>query len=223
MKLAMPFDNPTTYKGHTGIDFPKPNGTPIRATGHGVVGLLSKTASGGFVTWIDYDELPKGLGIGYAHQNGHSIKKGTRVAPGDVIGYVGYSGRVVPSGPAGAHLHIEVAGRPGDAAVWELFDRSRAWDGGTSPAAPAFPLPNGWYFGPQDGPEASVSGYHGNRENLRRWQQRMADRGWGINPDGFYGDQTRDVARAFQTEKGLTVDGKIGPVTWAAAWTAPVT
>jgi peptidoglycan hydrolase-like protein with peptidoglycan-binding domain len=51
----------------------------------------------------------------------------------------------------------------------------------------------------------------------------MADRGWSITPDGLYGDQTRNVALAFQREKGLTPDGLIGPATWSAAWTAPVT
>lgn len=90
-------------------------------------------------------------------------------------------------------------------------------------AAPAFPLPRGWYFGPKSGPKQSVSGYHGHREDLRRWQQRMKDRGWKINPDGLYGTQSGDIAAAFQREKGLKVDRKIGPETWAAAWTAPVT
>jgi len=89
--------------------------------------------------------------------------------------------------------------------------------------APAFPLPWQSYFGPKSGPAASVSGYFSHGRDLQRWQQRMKDRGWAINPDGLYGDQTRDVAIAFQREKGLGVDGKIGPATWAAAWTAPVT
>lgn len=89
--------------------------------------------------------------------------------------------------------------------------------------APPFPLPRGWYFGPRSGPRESVSGYHGNREHLRAWQARMAARGWRIGVDGLYGSGTADVARRFQRQKGLAVDGLIGPATWAAAWTAPVT
>ena len=92
---------------------------------------------------------------------------------------------------------------------------------GTS--APAFPLPSGHYFGPKSGPASSVSGYYSHRSDLRKWQQRMRNRGWTISVDGLYGDQTKGVALAFQREKGLGVDGLIGAQTWKAAWEAPVT
>ena len=92
-----------------------------------------------------------------------------------------------------------------------------------APTAPAFPLPAGSYFGPRSGPAASVSGYFSHREDLRRWQNRMKARGWEITADGLYGDQTANVATSFQAEKHLQVDAKIGPQTWSAAWTAPVT
>jgi peptidoglycan hydrolase-like protein with peptidoglycan-binding domain len=51
----------------------------------------------------------------------------------------------------------------------------------------------------------------------------MADRGWTIGVDGEFGPQSEEVARAFQAEKGLGVDGYVGPETWAAAWTEDVT
>ena len=95
-------------------------------------------------------------------------------------------------------------------------------DDGSRPA-PDYPLAGDSYFGPRSGPSTSISGYYSHREDLRRWQQRMADRGWAITPDGLYGDQTGTVAEKFQAEKGLRVDGLIGPATWAAAWTAPIT
>jgi hypothetical protein len=95
-------------------------------------------------------------------------------------------------------------------------------DNGSRPA-PAFPLPSGSYFGPKDGPAESVSGYYSHRDDLRTWQSRMAARGWKIDADGLYGDQTASITRQFQAEKGLFVDGLIGPQTWAAAWTAPIT
>lgn len=99
--------------------------------------------------------------------------------------------------------------------------------GSGSVPAPPFPLSEGSYFGPRYplSNVRSVSGYHGNREHLRRYQQRMLDRGWRFahGADGLYGDATRAVTRAFQAEKGLTVDGLIGKQTWRAAWEAPIT
>lgn len=59
--------------------------------------------------------------------------------------------------------------------------------------------------------------------DVRVWQQRMAQRGWRIGVDQVFGPQSEQVARAFQAEKRLRVDGLVGPVTWTAAWTAPVT
>lgn len=88
---------------------------------------------------------------------------------------------------------------------------------------PAFPLPRGYYFGPRGGGRQSVSGYYSHRADLRRWQQRMKDRGWRITVDGYYGPQTRDVTLAFQREKALVPDGKIGANTWRAAWSTAVT
>ena len=91
------------------------------------------------------------------------------------------------------------------------------------PVAPRFPLPAGWYFGPRTGPRRSVSGYHGHRSDLRRWQRQMRARGWSLTADGLYGPKTEQAARQFQAEKGLPVDGLIGAQTWAAAWEEPVT
>ncbi len=61
------------------------------------------------------------------------------------------------------------------------------------------------------------------------WQLRMRNRGWSIAVDGFYGPESAKVATAFQTEyehapaPGLTVDGIVGPKTWAASYTIPIT
>lgn len=57
----------------------------------------------------------------------------------------------------------------------------------------------------------------------REWQTQMQRRGWQIGVDGSYGPVSKAVCIAFQREKGLRVDGIVGPSTWLASWVAPIT
>ena len=91
------------------------------------------------------------------------------------------------------------------------------------PPAPAAPAPATGTPPPFSNPAVTVFGPGQVSDDIRTWQARMAERGWHIEVDGIYGPQTRRIAMAFQAEKGLVVDGLVGPATWAAAWTAPVT
>jgi hypothetical protein len=59
--------------------------------------------------------------------------------------------------------------------------------------------------------------------DVRMWQQQMQNRGWALAADGSYGPLTEGICKQFQQQKGLTVDGTVGPITWDAAWTEPVT
>lgn len=58
--------------------------------------------------------------------------------------------------------------------------------------------------------------------DVREWQSQMHHRGWNVRVDSFYGLESFGVAKTFQAEKGLVVDGVVGEQTWSAAWTAPV-
>lgn len=115
----------------------------------------------------------------------------------------------------------------GTQATHEKFAASLA----AQPKVPPFPLPAGKWFGPESGGENSISGWHSYNAELKVFQQRMKDLGWPIMVDGLYGPKgattpqgnTAEVVVAFQKEKGLMPDGLIGPKTWEAAWTAPVT
>lgn len=60
-------------------------------------------------------------------------------------------------------------------------------------------------------------------DDVLAWQRQMQKRGWPITVDAFYGNASAGIAEAFQTEKGLVVDRKVGEKTWMAAWSAPVT
>lgn len=59
---------------------------------------------------------------------------------------------------------------------------------------------------------------------LKMWQERMIARGWTSigKADGLPGPKTESVVRRFQRYCKITVDGKIGPVTWPKPWTQPL-
>jgi len=59
--------------------------------------------------------------------------------------------------------------------------------------------------------------------DIATWQRQMRARGWTIAVDGLYGSKSREVATAFQRDKGLDDDGIVGPATWESTWTTPIT
>lgn len=65
---------------------------------------------------------------------------------------------------------------------------------------------------------------HSTGDAVRGLQRRLVERGWRkVVVDGDFGPATQRVILAFQKEKGLEVDGEVGPQTWAALWAAPIT
>lgn len=113
--------------------------------------------------------------------------------------------------------------------VMELAGGSASAPGpGPSPPSgpgPAFPYPDDHYLGQPSPDPACHDGFDGGADaaNVATWQGQMSARGWSIGVDGCYGPESEQVARQFQTEKGLDADGLVGPATWSASWTAPVT
>ena len=89
-------------KMHTGTDFAAPKGTPIMASGDGIVIKSSWCGGGGNCVKIKHNSTYQTV---YAHMSkfGRGIKKGVRVKQGQIIGYVGSTG--LSTGP---HLHYEV-------------------------------------------------------------------------------------------------------------------
>jgi hypothetical protein len=59
--------------------------------------------------------------------------------------------------------------------------------------------------------------------DVRQWEKQMKARGWKIGVDGIYDASDEAICRQFQAEKGLEVDGEVGPVTWRAAWNVEIT
>lgn len=88
-------------KMHEGMDFTAKTGTPVFATGDGVVGQADNKASG----FGNHVVIRHGYGYEtlYAHLSKYNCRAGQRVKRGDIIGYVGSTGR-----SEGPHLHYEV-------------------------------------------------------------------------------------------------------------------
>ena len=95
-------------KMHTGVDFGVPYGTPIRSAGAGVVEIAGSHGAYGVTVEIKHNNKFETL---YAHMSklADGIRTGKKVNQGQIIGYVGATGRAT-----GPHLHYEVrvAGRP---------------------------------------------------------------------------------------------------------------
>lgn len=89
-------------KAHKGVDFAAVRGTPIMAAGDGVVERAGPYGSFGNYVRIRHAQ---GYKTAYAHMNSikAGVRTGVRVRQGDVIGYVGTTGR-----STGPHLHYEV-------------------------------------------------------------------------------------------------------------------
>jgi murein DD-endopeptidase MepM/ murein hydrolase activator NlpD len=88
-------------KFHTGIDFAASPGTPIYATGDGVVeGAISDNSGYGLHVVIDHGYGYKTL---YGHMSRMKSTTGQKVKRGDIIGYVGSTGA-----STGPHCHYEV-------------------------------------------------------------------------------------------------------------------
>ncbi|HEV7823200.1 MAG TPA: peptidoglycan DD-metalloendopeptidase family protein [Burkholderiales bacterium] len=90
-----------TWRAHKGIDYGAPTGTRVKATADGVVDLVGRQGGYGNVVVLRHQsKFTTWYGHLSAYANG--LRKGKRVAQGEVIGFVGATGMAT-----GPHLHYE--------------------------------------------------------------------------------------------------------------------
>ncbi|MEE2997315.1 MAG: peptidoglycan DD-metalloendopeptidase family protein, partial [Pseudomonadota bacterium] len=89
-------------KMHRGVDFAAPTGTPIYAAGDGIISFRGRKGAFGKYVRIRH---ANGYSSAYAHMSRYKrgVTLGTRVKQGQVIGFVGSTGR-----STGPHLHYEI-------------------------------------------------------------------------------------------------------------------
>ncbi|MBI3395552.1 MAG: M23 family metallopeptidase [Spirochaetia bacterium] len=95
---------PVTNAGvefHTGFDTSGPEGTPVYATGSGTVkGIMYWDPGYGNAVIVEHEN---GFHSLFAHMSSVQVTQGKVINRGDLIGYMGHTGRVT-----GSHLHYEV-------------------------------------------------------------------------------------------------------------------
>ena len=87
-------------RNHNGVDLAAPRGTPVYATADGLVGMAQYYSSYGNYVQIEHGGE---MQTRYAHLSSYVVADGERVRKGQLIGYVGSTGR-----STGPHLHYEV-------------------------------------------------------------------------------------------------------------------
>lgn len=85
---------------HAGVDIGAPYGTPVVAAAAGLVAHAGPAGKYGLAVFIEHGG---GMESIYAHLSGLAVRRGQVVQAGDVIGYVGSTGK-----STGPHLHFEV-------------------------------------------------------------------------------------------------------------------
>ena len=111
-KMLWPVDGKVTSgfgprgrRRHTGLDIPMPLNTPIRAAKSGIVAKTGNNSTMGFRGYGNFVLMDHGGGVKtlYAHCSSVGVSEGMKIMQGQIVGYVGRTGRATTE-----HLHFEV-------------------------------------------------------------------------------------------------------------------
>lgn len=115
------------------------------------------------------------------------------------------------------------------AQITDIYSKTKQFIGGSIPVYTPQPVPQK--------PQAPTKNYPAYPMLLKKGskgvfvvqlQQKLRERGWKYDGkklvvDGDFGSKTEAVIKWYQAEKGLTVDGIVGPITWNSIFKSPVT
>jgi peptidoglycan hydrolase-like protein with peptidoglycan-binding domain len=89
------------------------------------------------------------------------------------------------------------------------------YENGDVPPPPPHPVWEGRYI--------QLTSPYMDGDDVLLWQKQMIERGWTLDADSVFDERDHKVLIKFQRQNGLEVDGVIGPISWNAAWTFPIT
>ncbi|MFC4403471.1 peptidoglycan-binding protein [Gracilibacillus xinjiangensis] len=195
-----------TREFHAGIDLVKQHKAPIHAFTSGTVLYAgfgnSGTGLGGYGNVVLIKDK-NSRGQLYAHLDRVIVKRGQQVRENQVIGHQGNTGYVT-----GSHLHYEVRRLAETTTPYGY--RSNKENSTLNPVT----YLNQFYVNSMPTPIILKKGSKG--KEVIRLQQDLLKLGYSLpryRVDGVFGDETLLAVRNFQQDKGLQVDGIVGPRT----------
>lgn len=186
------------YKGHNGIDFGCPTGTPIVACYDGFVEYTGEDGSGGIGVYVIHPEL--NLRSIYWHFKNYTVKVGDKVKQGDILGISDNTGFSF-----GAHLHFGLKKIEKRGNVWVIPYDPSGWNGNIDPfdMLDFYNIKGNWKRGTTKGIW------------VKKIQELLNRKGAKLKIDGLFGKKTEKAIKDFQTKVGLKSDGVVGSKTWA--------
>lgn len=184
------------YKGHNGIDFGCPTGTPIVACLDGIVEYAGQDSSGGIGVYLIH-EKEKMRSI-YWHFKNYVVRVGDKVKKGDIVGISDNTG--FSTGP---HLHFGLKKVKKSGKFWVNDETGDGWNGSIDPfdMLDFYNIEGNWRKG--------AKGVW-----IVKIQELLNRQGGKLKVDGVFGKKTLAEVKSFQEKNGLKPDGVVGKRTW---------
>lgn|SRR3990167_6922746 len=190
-------------KGHNGIDFYALYGQPIYSACDGIVTFAGMDANEGLGLVIRTKSVPFYKVI-YWHLLKFNVIVGTEVKRGDIIGFANSTGL-----SSGDHLHFGFKPIAQGENEWSWFntEQSNGYLGAIDPK----PFFDGFYACfPKINRTLKFFSIGGEVKQL---QALLRDKEFKLTIDGIFGIKTRATVKEFQRNKGIKIDGIVGPIT----------